>query len=130
LARTKGPFPPITREEIIAKHTNPMDTNEYWANKHGITRDTLFKRLRKELDAADAVAVPATDKSGEPKRDPETGQVLMRNKKMPLWGTRQKARMDAHRLLEHYPSDKLDATVHNPIPVKVYTGRPPVEEEE
>ena len=118
----------ITMEELTKAHTFAEDTNQFVAAKYGITRDTLFKRLRKELDAADMLEVPKRDKTGKVQED-EKGNTLMKKKKIPLWGTRQKARMDAHKLLEHYPSDKTDLNVGGTIPVQVYTGRPPPEKD-
>ena len=110
-----------TFKDVVDAHTDWQDTNDFVAKKNGITRDYLFKRLKRELNAAETIHVP----SGKT----VDGEAILKKKKMPLWGTQQKARMDAHKLLDHYPSDKTDINLSNPIPVEVYTGRPPPEED-
>jgi len=110
----------VTMEELL-RDPNPLDTNVAVATKHGITRDTLFRKLKQELNAADTITVVDRDKEGKER---------VKKKKVPLWGTRQTARKDAHKLLGHYPSEKADFTVGGVIPVNIYTGRPPVQEPE
>jgi hypothetical protein len=95
------------------------ETNALVAAKYGITRAYLFKRLKRELNATDTITVYEKDKEGT--------EAVAKKKRMPLWGTQQKARMDAHKLLNHYPSESHDLNVGGTIPVEVFTGRPPAE---
>jgi len=61
--------------------------------KHKITEDYLAKKLKAELNAK------------ETKYFQFQGQVV-EQRDVIAWDVRQRARMDAHKLLGHYPAEK------------------------
>ena len=65
----------------------------------GITREYLARKLLEELEATEVKVF----------NDKEAGIVYSRE--LVSWGTRQKARMDAHRLRGDYPAEKREVTV-------------------
>uniref|UniRef100_A0A6M3K7T2 Uncharacterized protein n=1 Tax=viral metagenome TaxID=1070528 RepID=A0A6M3K7T2_9ZZZZ len=80
----------VTREDMDGP--DPLDVA---LAGEGITPERLARALREELEAEDERAF--SDSEG-----------VKYSKKMPAWQVRQKARMDAHRLLSHYPAEKVD----------------------
>jgi len=75
-------------EEIHRRYASKMD-------EKGITDDYLAKKLKAELNAkATKVFLPKNS------RKPVYSDPLVN------WDTRQKARMDAHKLKGHYPAEK------------------------
>lgn len=94
---------PVDFDEIHGP--NPM---EEVMGERGITRDYLARKLKAELNAKKNVV-------HYEKADPEKGLTsggFYYSKNLIDWGTRQRARMDAHKLLGDYPTTrhKLDIT--------------------
>ena len=63
------------------------------ANDHGINTNLLLTKLLEELNA------------NETKIFNYKGDIIY-SKELPNYDIRQRARMDAHKLLDHYPADK------------------------
>ena len=86
--------PKAFREKLIADLSSPIIEA---LNRHGITTEYLAKKLKEELEAL------------ETKEFCYKGTVVSSKGKAAL-EIRQRARMDAHKLLNHYPkiSDSLD----------------------
>ena len=61
--------------------------------KQGVTDEYLAKKLKAELEAK------------------ANGKIL--------WKIRQTARMDAHKLLGHYPSEKIDANLTGDFTIQI-----------
>lgn len=76
-------------------------------NSQGITTEYLAKKLKKELEA----------KSQKVFKDSED-KILM-GPELVDWNVRQKARIDAHKLLGQYPAEKKDITVDGNLTVEV-----------
>lgn len=68
--------------------------------KEGINETLLAKKLKRELNAKETKCFKTTDKDG-------TSDVLY-SKPLIAWDIRQKARMDAQKLLSLYPVEKVD----------------------
>ncbi len=81
---------PLTEEDVFGK--NPILEA---LDKQDITCDDLAKKLRAELD------------SKETKFFAHQGQVIEQEDVI-NWATRQKARMDAHKLRGDYPIEKME----------------------
>lgn len=99
---------PLTEEDVFGK--NPMLKA---LDKQDITVDDLAKKLREELD------------SQETKFFAHQGEVVQ-TENVINWATRQKARMDAHKLRGDYPAEKKD--VGGDIIVNI--NATPIEKEE
>ena len=74
---------------------------------HGITDEFIARKLREELDATQVTAFKGTREATNVK----TGVVVKRtkiyySKKLVAWDIRQKARIDAQKLLDLYPAEK------------------------
>jgi len=80
----------VTREDMDG--ADPLDVALVG---EGITPEMLARKLREELEAEEEKVF--SDKDG-----------IKYSKKMVAWQTRQRARIDAHRLLSHYPAEKVD----------------------
>ncbi len=72
--------------------------------KKGITAEYLADKLKEELDAK------------ETKVFQYKGDVIESKEKI-AWEIRQRARMDAHKLLSHYPSEKHHHTIEGGLPI-------------
>ena len=81
---------PLTEEDIDGP--NPV-TKAF--KKHNITVDYLARKLKEELE------------SHETKFFAHQGEVIQQEDVI-NWGTRQKARQDAHKLRGDYPAEKVD----------------------
>ena len=80
----------VTREEMDGP--DPLDVALIG---EGITPERLAKALREELEATETKVFSDTE-------------GVKYSKELVAWPIRQKARMDAHRLLSHYPAEKVD----------------------
>lgn len=119
---------PVSNEEIIREIASPMS---FTFEKHGITPTYLAKKLKRELNAkktekvkmkgsvdrkslpkgfkvvAETETIHINGVNGNGSHEVEgTGESLVHYSVID-WGTRQKARMDAHKLLNHYPAQKV-----------------------
>ena len=81
----------ISEKDILESLNSPIIKN---LEDEGITLPYLAKRLKKELRA----------KTIKPFLGPK-GEVVY-SKKLESWEIRQRARMDAHKLLSHYPAER------------------------
>ena len=81
----------VTNQDILDAILRPMHEA---LQSQGITALYLAKKLKKELNAK------------------------LENGK-PLWTIRQKARMDAHKLLAHYPAEKHEHTGKDGGPLEI-----------
>jgi hypothetical protein len=84
----------------------------------GITTVYLAKKLKSELEATHQKVHFEKGAVIGAKEDGKDDTVTIReagdfkySKKMVDWGTRQKARIDAHKLLGHYPEESLQLDV-------------------
>ena len=84
---------PVSNDEIIQEIAFPLQDT---FKKHGITKILLAEKLKDELEAKEQKVFHGSD-----------GKIKY-SKKMIAWQVRQKARQDAHKLMSHYPSEKLD----------------------
>jgi len=87
---------PVTNDEIVEALLRPIDQA---LQRQGITPEYLAKKLKQELNAT----VVKTH------YDPKRGEIVY-SKKLPAWEIRQRARQDAHRLLNHYPATKHEVS--------------------
>jgi hypothetical protein len=71
---------------------------EPFLEAEGITPKYLAKKLKRELNAK------------ETKFFQKDGEVVT-EKNCVAWDVRQKARIDAHKLLGHYPAEKIDHNI-------------------
>jgi len=85
----------VTAEEMSAAIAIPMES---CLRKDGITRAFLVKKLKAELSATE---VKAFNSQG----------AIIYSKPLTAWDIRQRARMDAQRLLNLYPPDKMQLDV-------------------
>ena len=92
----------VTAEDMVDAVLRPI-TAALAAQK--ITPEYLAKKLKRELNAKETKVFHAN------------GEVVY-SKPMIAWGIRQKARQDAHKLLDHYPSEKHDVNVSGVIGLK------------
>lgn len=93
----------VTGEEVRASIANPVkDALE--AEK--ITLAHLAKKLRSELDAR------------ESKFFQKDGKVIS-TRTVVAWDTRQRARIDAHKLRGDYPAEKYEHTGHEGGPIEI-----------
>ena len=113
---------PVSNEEIVEALLRPIEQS---LKSNGITPQYLAKKLKRELNAkvtktfklkgavkADSLprAFKIVSTSGVLSFTADAnvygdGDTLIRADFVE-WGTRQKARMDAHKLLNHYPAEK------------------------
>ena len=84
---------------------------------HGITADTLAQKLKAELYAKTT------------KHFAHEGRVIT-TKQHVDWGTRQKARMDAQKLLGQYPADQIEGNGRGAMIVLNYHRSRPKDGEE
>ena len=87
---------PVTPEELLGAIVQPIEES---LGNEGITLEYLAKKLKKELNAKEVKAF----------YDRKTKEVVY-SKKLPAWEVRQRARIDAHKLLGHYPAEKHELT--------------------
>ena len=92
-------LPPGEMQEI---HDEVVAETQKALEEEGITLVYLAKKLKEELNAEETKFF---QNHGEVK---EERNVI-------AWDVRQRGRMDAHKLLGHYPADKLDVGVNKPI---------------
>ena len=81
----------VSEKDILESLKSPIIKN---LEDEGITLPYLAKRLKEELRA----------KTIKPFLGP--GGEVIYSKNLDAWEIRQRARMDAHKLLDHYPSEK------------------------
>ena len=74
----------------------------------GLTPEYLASRLIEELDATERKVFLS-----------RWSQRLIYSKPLPAWTVRQHARQDAHRLLDHYPSERHEITGRGGGPIDV-----------
>jgi len=77
-------------------------------DSEGIDDVFLVKKLKEELDAS------------LPKLFQSEGNVI-ESREIPVWDIRQRARMDAHKLMGHYPSEKHQVSFDNAFPARELT---------
>lgn len=102
----------VTADDIIEAYMRPI---EEALNGSGITPEYLAKKLNEELNAEEPRVVQGTgDLAGE----------FIYSEPMIAWRIRQRARMDAHKLLGHYPAEKREISGRdgNPISFSVIIG--------
>jgi len=83
---------PVTADEMIQAILAPM---KQALDDEGITMPRLAKQLGQELEA-----MRVEVRGGK--------EGLQYSKPLVAWDVRQRARMDAHKLLGHYPAEKHD----------------------
>jgi len=95
----------VTAEELSQAIAVPMES---CFRKDGITRSFLVSKLKKELHATEVKAF--NDKG-----------VIVYSKPLVDWDIRQRARMDAQKLMGLYPAEKYEHSGPDggPIPLKV-----------
>jgi len=94
-------MPKITMDDI-----NGPDLLDQALAREGINSETLAKKLKEELEANElSVFVDAKGAN--------------RYRKKVAWSIRQRARMDAHKLMGHYPADKHELTGKDGGPIKL-----------
>jgi hypothetical protein len=86
---------PVTNEELVNAILQPIRKA---FEEDGITVEYLVKKLKAELNAT------------EPKP--------WRKRAVKAWNVRQRARMDAHKLMGHYPAEKKEITGGDGKPVE------------
>jgi hypothetical protein len=89
----------ISRQSVEGVHQDILRA----AEKRKITADTLIQKLQEELEAHENKVFQTKD--GD----------LIYSDDLIAWKTRQEARKDAHKLLGHYPAEKLDISGDRPI---------------
>jgi len=94
---------PVTANELVEALLRPLHDA---LDSQGITPLYLAKKLKREVNAKETKVF--NDKGS-----------LLYSKPLIAWGIRQKARMDAHKLLAHYPPEKHELTGKNGGPLKV-----------
>lgn len=88
-----------------------------------ITPAYLARKLKAELNAKETKAFKATvrkyetDHYGRRYVSEEHDEVIY-SSPMVAWDVRQKARMDAHKLLGHYPDEKAKAQIEGCLTLK------------
>lgn len=126
---------PITENEIAQTLLDPFQNA---LETSGITEKYLVRKLKRELNAKETKTVKikgAVDKTSLPRgfkvvaesgkiKETEGGEVFsdgdtVIHYDVVEWSTRQKARMDAHKLMGHYPAEKRELTGPNGGPVQV-----------
>lgn len=76
----------------------------------GITPELLAKKLKEELEATEIKVFRGYAVEGVGEEKEVKGEEVIYSKPLIAWKIRQEARKDAHKLLSHYPSDKIDIT--------------------
>ena len=84
--------------------------------KQGITADYLAVKLKQELEALDEKVFQY--KGG-----------IISKADLKAWEIRQRARMDAHKLLGHYPSEKHHVTIEGDLTLQPLTDEQKIEVE-
>ncbi len=92
--------------------------------KEGITPEYLAKKLKKELNAKKIETFKGTVVNVVPSDDPDEPDMIesdevIYSKPMVAWDVRQKARQDAHKLLNHYPPEKREYSGPDGSPMSV-----------
>lgn len=90
----------VTKEDMAPEDDGPTIIRKR------ITAERLLDKLEEELEACE-------QKVFNPKGNKDK-KGLLYSKKMIEWGTRQKARMDAHKLRGDYPAEKSEVDVKLP----------------
>ena len=83
---------PVSNDELIQAIMTPM--SQALGNEK-ITPTYLAKKLKRELNAKEIKAFHGKD-------------GIEYSNKLVAWSVRQKARQDAHKLLNHYPAEKFE----------------------
>ena len=94
---------PVSNDDIVEALLRPITEA---LQRHGITPEYLAKKLKWELNAKEVKVF----------YDRKRGEVVY-SKKLPAWEVRQRARQDAHKLLNHYPAAKHELSGANGQPV-------------
>ena len=89
------------REELLESLDRPIIRA---LDSEGITDELLAKKLKEELEA------------NETKVFQYKGGIVEKSNLI-AWEIRQRARMDAHKLLGHYPSEKHHVTLEGGLPI-------------
>jgi hypothetical protein len=84
--------------------------------RHGLTPDELVRKLKRELGAKRTVTVKVKGAVEEKKLPRDAKVIAMAEGEdetllaidLVDWGTRQRARMDAHKLRGDYPAERLE----------------------
>ena len=84
---------PVTVQEL-----NGVDVMDKALEKKGITPDLLAEKLMCELGATEVKVFKDDD-------------GVIYSEPMCAWVIRQRARMDAHKLMGHYPAEKHEGTI-------------------
>jgi hypothetical protein len=93
---------PVTNDEL----TSHVESMANVLHGKGITPLYLARKLKAELNAKEVKVF----------NDKEDGIVY--SKALPAWNIRQKARMDAHKLMNHYPAEKHEHTGKDGAPIE------------
>ena len=109
------------REEIATNLSGPPMAGVL--SDFGITDAYLASKLSKELKAKKTTVVSVTKKTKSGKK-----KKLFITRRDVDWDVRQKARMDAHKLLGHYPAVKQQLTITpteaDPVDLEKYKNPP------
>lgn len=129
----------LTRDEMVRLTLAPLYED---MERHGIDADYLIKKLKKELNAKETKTVKikgAVIDANLPRGRRlavTSGTLAYRETKEGIeevfgdgdsviewdevaWGVRQKARQDAHKLLSHYPNEKIEHLGKNGQPLSL-----------
>lgn len=113
----KKEFVPVTNDEIIDAILRPI---EEAILSEGITHEYLAKKIKAEIEAekTQVVKVKGRIPKARKSRLPENVKVIAETKEETLlsinrvdWGTRQRGRIDAHRLKADYPAEKQEIEI-------------------
>lgn len=122
---------PVSNDEIVEALLRPLHES---LDKQGITPEYLAKKLKRELNAKETktikfkgfveqdtlrrgfkvigtsgIIIELKDETGEKTLRAGNGDSHVAYNVI-AWNIRQKARMDAHKLLNHYPPEKHELT--------------------